>query len=197
MIHHIEYTTAERELALLARKLATNRDVLYHGTRYRQSILKTETLFRPEVGVDAVFFTRSPEVAAYWALLKRDDDEGRGSILVCDRQSLASRYKIKCNPQVYWHSDTTFHDEAEEQIFDNVTKIGDHLIGIVSGPTVKLSQRHKILNRESEKMMDARLQQLECQMIPRSRGKRDARPASARQLDLFENRTRAVFLVEL
>ena len=197
MIHHIEYTTAERELVLLARKLATNRDVLYHGTRYRQSILKTETLFRPEVGVDAVFFTRSPEVAAYWALLKRDDDEGRGSILVCDRQSLASRYKIKCNPQVYWHSDTTFHDEAEEQIFDNVTKIGDHLIGIVSGPTVKLSQRHKILNRESEKMMDARLQQLECQMIPRSRGKRGARPASARQLDLFENRTRAVFLVEL
>ena len=197
MIHHIEYTTAERELVLLARKLATNRDVLYHGTRYRQSILKTETLFRPEVGVDAVFFTRSPEVAAYWALLKREDDEGRGSVLVCDRQSLASRYKIKCNPQVYWHSDTTFHDEAEEQIFDNVTKIGDHLIGIVSGPTVKLSQRHKILNRESEKMMDARLQQLECQMIPRSRGKRGACPASARQLDLFENRTRAVFLVEL
>src|SRR2546430_7984523 len=44
-------------------------------------------------------------------------------------QSLASRYKINCNPEVYWHSDTTFHDEAEEQIFDNVTKISDHLIG--------------------------------------------------------------------
>jgi hypothetical protein len=160
MIYHIKYTTAERELALLARKLATNRDVLYHGTRYRQSILKTETLFRPEVGVDAVFFTRSPKVAAYWALLKRDDDEGRGSILVCDRQSLASRYKIKCNPQVYWHSDTTFHDEAEERIFDNVTKIGDHLIGIVSGPTVKLSQRNEILNRECEPMMEARSRQL-------------------------------------
>jgi hypothetical protein len=171
MIHHINYTTAERELALLARKLATNRDVLYHGTRYRHSILKTEVLLRPEVGVDAVSFTRSPEVAAYWALLKRDNDEGRASILVCDRQSLASHYKIKCNPQVYWHSDTTFHDEAEEQIFDNVTKIGDHLIGIVSGPTVKLSQRDKILNREFEKMMEARLQQLECQMTPRSRGK--------------------------
>ena len=160
MIYHIKYTTAERELALLARKLATNRDVLYHGTRYRQSILKTETLFRPEVGVDAVFFTRSAEVAAYFALLKRDDDEGRGSILVCDRQSLASHYKIKCNPQVYWHSDTTFHDEAEERIFDNVTKIGDHLIGIVSGPTVKLSQRNKILKRECERMMEARSRQL-------------------------------------
>src|SRR6516225_3596125 len=195
MIHHIEYTTAERELALLARKLAMNQDVLYHGTRYRQSILKTETLFRPEVGVDAVFFTRSPEVAAYWALLKRDDDEGRGSIMVCDRQSLASRYKIKCNPQVYWHSDTTFHDEAEEQIFDNVTKIGDHLIGIVSGPTDQAFAETKILNREFEKMMEARLQQLECQMIPS--GKRGARPASAGQLDLFENRKRAVFLVEL
>ena len=91
-----------------------------------------------------MFFTRSAEVAAYFALLKRDDDEGRGSILVCDRHSLASRYKIKCNRQVEWHSDTTFHDEAEELIFDDVTKIGDHLIGIVSGPTVKLSQRqHK------------------------------------------------------
>jgi hypothetical protein len=118
MIHHIEYTTAERELAWLARKLATNRDVLYHGTRYRHSILKMEVLFRPEVG-DAVFavsLTRSPEVAAYWALLKRDNDEGRGSIFVFDRQSLASRYKIQFNPEVYWLSDTTFHDEAEEQI---------------------------------------------------------------------------------
>jgi hypothetical protein len=44
---------------------------------------------------------------------------------------------------------------------------------------VKLSQRHKILNREFEKMMEARLQQLECQMIPRSCGKQGARPASA------------------
>jgi hypothetical protein len=172
MIHHIKYTTAERQLALLARKLATNLDVLYHGTRHRQSILRTEVLFRPEVHVDAVCLSRSPEVAAYWALLKRDNDEGRGSILVFDRQSLASRYKIKCNPEVFWHSDTTFHDEAEEQIFGNVTKIGDHLIGIVSGPTVKRSQQHRILNREFERMMEARLRQLECQMIPRSRVKR-------------------------
>src|SRR2546430_15769997 len=88
-----------------------------------------EILFRAEIGVPAVLLTRSPEVAAYWALLKRDNDEGRGSIFVFDRQSLASRYKINCNPEVYWHSDTTFHDEAEEQIFDNVTKISDHLIG--------------------------------------------------------------------
>jgi hypothetical protein len=157
MIRHIKYTTAQRELALLARTVATDRDVLYHGTRYRQSILKMEILFRPEIGVAAVFLTRSPEVAAYWALLKRDNDEGRGSIFVFDRQSLASRYKIQFNPEVYWLSDTTFHDEAEEQIFDEVTKIGDHLIGIVSGPTVKLSQRDKILNREWETMMEARL----------------------------------------
>ena len=169
MIHHIKYTTAQRELAFLARKLATNRNVLYHGTRYRQLILKMEVLFRPPVGVPVVCLTRSPEVAAYWALLKRDNDEGRGSIFVFDRQSLASRYEITCNPEVYWHSDTTFHDEAEELIFEDVTKIGDHLIGIVSGPTVKLSQRDKILNREWETMMEARLRQLECQMIPRKR----------------------------
>jgi hypothetical protein len=102
MIRHIKYTTAQRELALLARTVATDRDVLYHGTRYRQSILKMEILFRPEIGVPAVFLTRSPEVAAYWALLKRDNDEGRGSIFVFDRQSLASRYKIQFNPEVYW-----------------------------------------------------------------------------------------------
>ena len=80
MIHHIKYTTAERELALLARKLTRNRDVLYHGTRYRHSILKMEVLFRPEVGDDAVSLTRSPEVAAYWALLKRDNDCGNSNV---------------------------------------------------------------------------------------------------------------------
>jgi hypothetical protein len=137
---HIKYTTAERKLASLARKLATNRDVLYHGTRYRQSILKTQTLLRPAVGTYTVSFTRSPEVAAYWALMVRDVDDGRGSVFIFDRQSLERQYKIEANPEVFWHNDTTFHDEAEELIFDDVTKIGDHLIGIVSDPTVKLSQ---------------------------------------------------------
>src|SRR6516162_11413885 len=147
MLRHLKYTKAVRQLAGRARQKAMDRDALYHGTRYAELILNTGVLFYSDPGQPKVSFTRSPEVAAYFALLERDDDEGRGSVFVFDRQSLASHYKIKCNPQVYWHGDTAFHDEAEEQIFDNVTKIGDHLIGIVSDPTVKLSQRHKILNR--------------------------------------------------
>jgi hypothetical protein len=45
---------------------------------------------------------RSAEVAAYWALVPREDDEGRASILIFDRQSLARRYKIEANPEVFW-----------------------------------------------------------------------------------------------
>jgi hypothetical protein len=47
-----------------------------------------------------VSFTRSPEVAAYFALLERDDDEGRGSVFIFDRQSLERRYKVEANPEV-------------------------------------------------------------------------------------------------
>ena len=57
-----------------------------------------------------------------------------GSVFIFDRQSLERRYKVEANPQVYWHTNTLFHDEAEEEIWANVTDIGNHLIGIVSGP---------------------------------------------------------------
>ena len=163
MIRHIEYTAAQRELAGLASKMTMNRNVLYHGTRYCQSILKTGVLFRAEVGGCQVCFTRSPEVAAYWALMERDDDEGYGSILIFDRQSLKTRYKIKCNTEVFWLTDTIFHDEAEEEMFDDVIDVGDHLIEVVSGPTVRRSHRHRILNREHRRAIEARLQQIECQ----------------------------------
>ena len=159
MIRHIKYTVAQRELAGLARKMTMNRNVLYHGTRYCQSILKTGILFRAEIGGCQVCLTRSPEVAAYWALMERDDDEGYGSILIFDRQSLEARYKIKCNTEVFWLTDTIFHDEAEEEIFDDVIDIGDHLIKVVSGPTVRRSHRHRILNREHRRATEARLQQ--------------------------------------
>jgi hypothetical protein len=78
MYRHMKYTAAERKLANTARKKAKNREVLYHGTRYANSILKTGVLFRAEVGERKAFLTRSAEVAAYWATIKRDDDEGRG-----------------------------------------------------------------------------------------------------------------------
>jgi hypothetical protein len=65
---------------------------------------------------------------------QRDDDEGRGSILIFDRQSLQRRYKINANPEPYWHTKTTFHDEAEEEIWGDVVDVRNHLIDLVFGP---------------------------------------------------------------
>ena len=121
------------------------------------SIFKTGVLFYSDPGHPKVSFTRAPEVAAYWALLERDYDEGRGSVFIFDRQSLKRRYKVKANPEVYWHTKTLFHDEAEEEILANVTDIGNHLIGLVSGPTGWRSHKHKTLNRKYSARIEARL----------------------------------------
>jgi hypothetical protein len=156
MYRHIEYTEVERQLASMAREKAGSRDVSYHGTRFAQSILKTGVLFRAELG-GQVCLTRSPEVAAYFGLLDRDYDEGIGSILILDRQSLETLYDISPNPQVIWHPKMRFHDEAEEEIFEDVINIGNHLIGIVSGPAVQRSDRHRALNDKYTKQVEAKL----------------------------------------
>ena len=72
--------------------------MLFHGTRYAELILKTKVLFRTGFSDQKVSLTRSAEVAAYWALLDRDDDEGRGAILIFDRRSLERRYKVEAVP---------------------------------------------------------------------------------------------------
>jgi hypothetical protein len=78
-----------------ARALARGLDVLFHGTRYRESILASGILrFSP--GVQTLSFTRSPYVAAHWAALPRDDEEQAGTVLVFDRASLKTRYKLEC-----------------------------------------------------------------------------------------------------
>jgi|SRR5262245_47020302 len=170
MLRHLKYTKAVRRLAGMARQKAMNRDVLYHGTRFAELIQKTGVLFYSDPGDPKVSFTRSPEVAAYWALLERDDDEGRGSVFIFDRQSLERRYKVEANPQPYWHTNTLFHDEAEEEIWANVTDIGNHLIGLVSAPTGWRSHKHKMLTRkwsariEYGARIEARLLLLERQM---------------------------------
>src|SRR5262249_58659628 len=74
------------------------------------------------------------------------------------------RYKVVANPKVYWHTKTLFHEEAEEEIWANVIDIGNHLIGLVSGPTGWRSHEHKTLNREYRAGIEARLLLLEPQM---------------------------------
>src|SRR5262245_35514224 len=82
MPSHIEYSDTVRQLAAQAHAITKVRDVLYHGTRYTRSILDSDVLFRALIGEQKVCLTRSAETAAYWAMIRRDDDEGRGAILI-------------------------------------------------------------------------------------------------------------------
>jgi hypothetical protein len=43
---------------------------------------------------------------------------------------------------------------------DNVVDVGNHLIGVVSGPTIRRSQRTKTLNRRFKNEIEARLLEL-------------------------------------
>jgi hypothetical protein len=159
---HIKYSEEERELAARAREVAGDQDILYHGTRYAQSILRTGALLCPECW--QVSFTRSAEVAAYWALMERDDDEGVGSILVLNRGSLAQGYDLCAVPEVFWLSADRFHNEAEEEIRADLPDLSNHLLGIVSGQAADPSTRRTQLNRKRNAEIELRLQQLRLRM---------------------------------
>jgi hypothetical protein len=170
MPRHMQYSDAERKLAWIARKKAGSRDVLYHGTRYAGSILRTGVLFRAPCLNEAaqVCLTRSAEVAAYWAMMERDDDEGIGSILIFDRKSLEGGYELRPIPDVFWHNDALFHDEAEEEIRANIIDVNEHLIGVISGPRARPLPRRKELNSRNTDQIKARLQELQLQMMKAS-----------------------------
>jgi hypothetical protein len=82
---------------------------------------------------------------------------GLDQYLSLNRQSLETLYDISPNPQVIWHPKMRFHDEAEEEIFEDVINIGNHLIGIVSGPAVQRSDKHRALNDKYTKQVEAKL----------------------------------------
>ena len=158
-VTHMKYSQAVRKLAAIAYHRSGQRDVLYHGTRYARSILATDVLFCSDI-VGQVCLTRSPEVAAYFAMLDRDDDEGCASILVLDRQSLKKVYELKPITEVFWHHATLFHDEAEEEIWDNVIGIRQHLVAVVAGRTNAITPKQKNRNQKNCTRIEARLRAL-------------------------------------
>jgi hypothetical protein len=95
----LELPVAQAQCRLLSKKaraIANGQDVLFHGARYRERILASGFLKFSDPGPDYVAFTRSAEVAAYWATcVPREDDEGAGAILVFDRPSLKTRCKAR------------------------------------------------------------------------------------------------------
>jgi len=83
-------------MARLARRIGRGHDAIYHGTRHLPLVLRSGKLLPPTFGDTAVFFTRSPEVAAYWAnMWGREIDQFYGGILVLNRASLAQNFRLE------------------------------------------------------------------------------------------------------
>jgi hypothetical protein len=59
-----ELTDRERVMARLAKSIGRGREVVYHGTRTLPEVMRAGKLIPPDLAECAVFFSRSPEVAA-------------------------------------------------------------------------------------------------------------------------------------
>ena len=114
-------------MARLARKIGWGNDTIYHGSRHLPLVLRSGKLLPPGLGDGAVFFTRSPEVASYWAnMLGREQDQFCGGILILNRASLIQSYRLQ--PSRYT---AEWKDEREEHIWGRSINIRRHLLGVV------------------------------------------------------------------
>jgi hypothetical protein len=112
-------------MAQLARKIGRGQDAIYHGTRHLSAVLRMGKLLPSEIGDKAVFFSRSPEIAAYWANMMNDEiDRFSGGILVLDRSSLTRTYRLE--PTRYTED---WSDEREESVWERPKNFRRHLLG--------------------------------------------------------------------
>jgi hypothetical protein len=133
-----------QRLVQLSRQLAGRRPVLFHGTRSPASIVRSGMLLFATSGDPVISFSRSPEVAAYWADVPRDDDEGRGAVFVFDRRSLAARYRIKPFHDRIWDKPPYRNDEMEERVWLTNIAIAPHLIGFVETASPEMTNQRSI-----------------------------------------------------
>jgi hypothetical protein len=93
-----DLTDRMRVMARLAKAMGRGRNVIYHGTRALPAVMRTGKLIPPESGECAVFFSRSAEIAAYFACLRGAKEERRvPGLLVLDRASLRQCYSLEPN----------------------------------------------------------------------------------------------------
>jgi hypothetical protein len=115
-------------MARLARKIGRGHDAIYHGTRHLPLVLRSGKLIPAGNWDPAVFLTRSPEVAAYWAnMMGREMDQFCGGILILNRNSLVQNYRLE--PSRY--AEDWKYDEREENILGRSINIRRHLLGVV------------------------------------------------------------------
>ena len=122
------WTDREIVMARLARKIGRGHDAIYHGTRHLPLVLRSGKLLPANIEKTAVFFTRSPEVAAYWAnMMGREIDQFCGGILILNRTSLVQNYRLE--PSRY--TEDWKYDEREESVWGRSINIRRHLLGVV------------------------------------------------------------------
>jgi len=124
-----ELTDRERVMARMARNIGRGRDVVYHGTRALPEVMRAGKLVPPDFAESAVFFTRSAEVAAYFACLRGEKEERRSAgVLTLDRSSLRQSYRLE--PDRYDPFDG--RNEREEAVWGRIVSFRRHLLGVVS-----------------------------------------------------------------
>ena len=120
-------------MANLARKIGRGCDAIYHGTRHLPDVLRSGKLVPPLNGETAIFLSRSPETAAYFAsFLGSKADQFSAGVLVLDRRSLVQSYCLE--PSRY--DEESDQDEREEVIWNRIVNIRRHLLGVVSDADV-------------------------------------------------------------
>jgi hypothetical protein len=122
-------TDRARVMAKLARQIGRGHNAIFHGTRYAKECLRAGKLICPDWGDRAICFSRSPETAAYFALLLLTEDERQTpAVLVLDRRSLAQTYRLEP-----FHDDcfVADRDEREERILNRNISFRRHLVGAV------------------------------------------------------------------
>jgi hypothetical protein len=119
------FTDREHTLAKLARGIGRGHGAIYHGTRHPKEVLRSGKL-KPDP-TSKISLSRSPEVAAHFALLP-DDGIVRWSpaVLVLNRSSLIQTYRLEP-----WRYDEDWDDEQEEVIWDRIVTFRRHLLGVV------------------------------------------------------------------
>jgi len=124
------FTDRERVMGKLAREIGRGHDPIYHGTRAPLEVLRSGKL-KPD-GTSKVSLSRSPEVAAHFALLLGDGIvRWSPVVLVLRRSSLVQIYRL--DP---WRYGEDWHDEQDEVIWDRTVSFRRHLLGVVTGADV-------------------------------------------------------------
>jgi hypothetical protein len=122
-------TDRERVMARLVRKIGRGSEAIYHGTRHLPDVLRRGKLVPPLSGETGIFFSRSPETAAYFAsLLQSKASRYSPGVLVLNRRSLTQSYRLE--PHRY--DAESDQDEREEVIWNRIVNVRRHLLGVVS-----------------------------------------------------------------